>query len=54
MSMPVMAVTGADLVLSTLPGDTQPSSFSPASGEVTKTMRAGDELAEVGAHFMRS
>jgi hypothetical protein len=50
----MIAVTGADLVFSTLPGETQPSSFAFASGERTKTIRAGDELAEVGPHFIRS
>ena len=52
--MPMIAVTGAARVLSTLPGVTHSSSFSLASGEVTKTIRAGELLAEVGAHFIRS
>jgi hypothetical protein len=51
MSVPMIAVTGAARVFSTLPGETQPSSFSLAAAERTKTIRAGDELAEVGPHF---
>ena len=54
MSMPMIAVTGAERVFSTLPGETHSSSFALASGEVTKTIRAGELLAEVGAHFIRS
>ena len=51
MSMPMIAVTGAERVFSTLPGDTHSSSFALASAEVTKTIRAGELLAEVGAPF---
>jgi hypothetical protein len=54
MSMPMMAVTGAERVFSTLPGDMQASSRCFAAFEVTKTMRAGDELADVGPHFISS
>ena len=54
MSVPMIAVTGADRVFSTLPADTQPSSASLAAAERTKTMRAGELLAEVGPHFMSS
>jgi hypothetical protein len=54
MSMPRIAVTGAERVFSTLPGETHSSSFARASGVVTKTIRAGELLAEVGAHFIRS
>ncbi len=41
-------------VFSTLPGETQARSLSRAAGVRTKTMRAGEQLAEVGAHFIRS
>ena len=54
MSMPMIAVTGAERVLATLPGETHSSSFALASGEMTKAIRAGELLAEVGAHFIRS
>ena len=54
MSVPMIAVTGAARVFSTLPGDTHASSFALAAGERTKTIRAGDELAEVGPHFISS
>ena len=54
MSMPMMAVTGAVFVFSTLPGFMQASSFSLASGDLTNTMRAGEQLAEVGPHFIKS
>ena len=57
----VERVVGADdrrdrrrLGLATLPGETQATNFSRAAGVRTKTIRAGDELAEVGAHFIRS
>ena len=40
--------------LLTLPGLTQASSLSLASGVRTKTSRAGVELAAVGPHFIRS
>jgi hypothetical protein len=47
-------VTGAVIVFSTLPGDRACFSFAFASGVVTNTKRAGEELALVGAHFSRS
>jgi hypothetical protein len=43
-----MAVTGALVILETLPGDTQAFSFSFASGLRTNTKRAGCELNAVG------
>ena len=46
--MPMIAVTGAARVLSKLPGETHSSSFALAAGERTKTIRAGELLAEVG------
>lgn len=45
----MMAVTGAFIVLSTLPGDRVGLSRSFASRLFTKTMRTGCELAAVGA-----
>ena len=44
----MMAVTGACLVLSTLPGVSAGSSRALASGVRRKTKRAGQELALVG------
>ena len=52
--MPMIAVTGAARVLATLPRERQSSSFALAAGERTKTIRAGELLAEVGGHFIRS
>ena len=48
----MIAVTGAALVLSTLPGVSAGSSRAFASGVRTKTKRAGHELALVGPTFM--
>jgi hypothetical protein len=50
----MMAVTGAALVLSTLPGERAGMRRALASGVRTKTMRAGQELALVGPIFMIS
>ena len=50
----MIAVTGAARVFSTSPGETHSSSFALAAGERTKMIRAGEVLAEVGAHFIRS
>ena len=50
----MIAVTGAAIVLSTLPGDSAGRSRSFASRLLTKTKRAGQLLAEVGPHFRRS
>ena len=52
--MPTITVTGASRTLLTLPGLTQASSLSLASGERTKTSRAGLLLAAVGPHFISS
>src|SRR5712672_2425125 len=49
----MIAVTGAAFVFSTLPSAIQGSSFAFASEDLTNTIRAGDELALVGPHFMR-
>ena len=50
----MIAVTGAALVLSTLPGLSAGISRALASGVRTKRMRAGEELALVGPIFMMS
>ncbi len=52
--MPMMAVTGASRVFSALPGDMHGTSNALASGVVTKMMRIGLQLAEVGPHFASS
>ena len=54
MSCAMMAVTGALIVLSTLPGASAGRSRSLACWLRTNTMRAGEQLALVGAIFMRS
>ena len=50
----MIAVTGADMVLSRLPSERNGFSRSFASFETTKTMRAGLILALVGPQRMRS
>ena len=50
----MIAVAGAAIVLSTLPGWSRGRSFSFASVERTKTIRIGDMFAEVGPIFARS
>src|SRR6185436_11338637 len=50
----MIAVTGAAIVLSRLPGLSAGLSFSLPSGVRTKTIRAGCEFCEVGPHFMIS
>ncbi len=50
----MIAVTGAALVLSTLPGLSASSSRAFASGVRTNRIRAGQELALVGPDFMMS
>ena len=52
--MPMMAVTGAFMVLSTLPGSRAGLSFSFAAFDFTKTMRIGHMLADVGPILARS
>jgi hypothetical protein len=52
--MPMMAVTGAFMVLSTLPASRQGRSRSLPSGDFTKTTRMGHMLAEVGPIRARS
>ena len=52
--MPMIAVTGAAMVLSTFPAERCGFSRSSASALRTKRMRAGLELAEVGPSFMSS
>ncbi len=47
----MIAVTGAAIVLSRLPGLSAGFSFSLPSGVRTKTMRPGWEFTEVGPHF---
>jgi hypothetical protein len=48
MSVPMMQQTGAAIVLSRLPEESAGFSLSLPSGVVTKTNRAGEQLAEVG------
>ncbi len=50
----MITVTGAAMVLATLPSIKQGLSFSLAASEVTKTSRAGEQLALVGAILTRS
>ena len=50
----MMAVTGALIVLSTLPASNAVFSFSLASFVLTKTSRIGQQLALVGPHLHRS
>ena len=50
----MIAVTGAALVLSTLPGVSAGSSRAFASGVRRNTKRAGQELALVGPTLMMS
>ena len=47
-----MAVTGAAMVLSTLPADSAGRSFSLPPVRMN-TKRAGEQLAEVGAHLQQ-
>jgi len=49
-----MTVTGAIIVFSVLPDDRACFSLALASGERTKTKRAGEALALVGPNFSRS
>ncbi len=49
-----MAVTGAVMVFSTLPGDSASFSFALPSAVRMKTKRAGEPLALVGPHLSRS
>ncbi len=49
-----MAVTGAAMVLSTLPAISAGLSLALASGDLTNTIRIGQVLAEVGPSFARS
>src|SRR5256885_12856257 len=44
----MIAVTGAAFVFSTFPSAMQGSSFAFVSGDLTNTIRAGDEFALVG------
>ena len=50
----MMAVTGAFIVLSTLPASSAGFSLSFASRDFTRMMRMGHMLAEVGPIFARS
>ena len=50
----MIAVTGAVRVFSTLPAAMQGSRRAFASGERTKMIRAGQQLADVGPIFIRS
>ena len=50
----MIAVTGAAIVCSTLPGVSAGRSRSFASGVLTKTIRAGQLLRRVGPHFRKS
>ena len=50
----MIAVTGADLILSTLPGIDAWSTFSLPSGEVTKVIRIGQEFEADGANLATS
>ena len=50
----MIAVTGAAMVLSRLPGLSAGRSFSLPSFVRTNTMRAGCVFIVVGPHFMRS
>ena len=52
--MPRMAVTGAVMILSTLPASSAGFSRSFASRDFTKMIRSGHMLAEVGPIFARS
>jgi hypothetical protein len=53
-SWPRIAVAGAAITLSTLPGLNAGARRRFASSVVTKTMRSGAQLAEVGPIFVRS
>ena len=50
----MMAVTGAAMVFSKFPGANAGRSRSFASGVRKNRMRAGEQLALVGPHFMMS
>ncbi|MCY1187842.1 hypothetical protein D9M73_288740 [compost metagenome] len=50
----MMAVTGAERVLSTLPADTQSTRRAFSAALLTNTMRAGLLLAAVGPNFIAS
>ena len=54
VSYPMIAVTGAAFVLSTLPGESAGSKRALASGVRRNRMRAGHVLALVGPCFMMS
>ena len=49
-----MTTTGAAIVLARLPADSAGRSLSLPSAVRTKTNRAGELLADVGPHFIRS
>src|SRR6476469_7803956 len=50
----MMAVTGAVMVLSTLPAARQGLSLALAAGDTTKRTRIGQVLLLVGPHFAKS